>query len=73
MALGQRSPWRGRKSLCPALLFGERIVTVELRADRDRRPALAAAVLVGVPQRIDAAAVFLLIEFFAFTDPDHPL
>src|SRR5580693_3710802 len=29
--------------------------------------------LVGVAQRVDAAAIFLLIKFFALADLDHPL
>src|SRR5262249_42154849 len=46
-------------------------VLVILHADFDLGAAGVGAVLVGVAQGIDAAAIFLLIEFLALADLDH--
>src|SRR5687767_4816888 len=53
------------------LRFGFRLAVVE-HAEPDAVAALGTAMAVGVAQRIDAAAVFLLVEGLALGDLDHP-
>src|SRR3569623_1196840 len=47
------------------------ILPIELDAKLDRLSPAGAAVGIGIAQRIDAAAIFLLVEFLALADIDH--
>src|SRR5579872_487425 len=49
------------------------VLVIILGPQRDRFAALGTAMLIGVAQRIDAAAIFLLVKLFALADLDHAL
>src|SRR5690606_21522944 len=48
------------------------VITVVLHADPDDVAACGLAMVVCVAQRIDATAVFLLVEALTLADLDHP-
>ena len=84
---GQKSGWEQavaniRRRAGDAFIVGEDTKAEALRllaaavvldADLDALAPLREAVAVGIAQRVDAAAVFLLVELFSFGDLVHPL